>query len=276
MAHGLIALVASCLNIGLYTSPLNIAREIRLMKGTGAYSPIPYLAMALSCLFWDLYGWHVAENAIMVPCTIGLAAACLTLTTFLQHLGQEKESSVLCQYVATVCIGITLLGWAFLMPPANKATARLGLLGAASSICMFASPFATIKQVIKEKNSASLPVPMVTMSVLCTTAWVMYGRAIGDNFLLVPNALGLGFALIQLSLAGIYPSREAHVAVRPGSSVASGSRRESLGSQLNTTSFNSVTAGMAPGKLLKGELEPGTSIRVSTDRDRELLSVAKA
>ena len=216
MAHGFIALIASCLTVGLFTSPLKIAQEIRLNKATGAYSAIPYLAMALNCFFWSLYGYNLGDNAIIVPNAIGIFVACLTLSTFKNNVEQDRQAAVTRQYQIGAAIGAVLLSWAYLIPPYGNSKGRLGLLGAALSISMFASPLATIRQVVTEKNSASLPIPMVIMGTLATIFWSLYGHAIGDMFILVPNVLGLTFSLLQLGLAGIYPRRAVTLA-RPTS-----------------------------------------------------------
>ena len=216
MPHGLIAGIACGLTIGLFTSPLKIAQEIRLNKATGSYSAIPYLAMVLNCLVWLLYGCSLGMKTIIIPNAIGVFVACVTLSTFKNNVAQERQTAVNRQYLTAAALCAVLLCWAHLhpVPPFGNSQARLGLLGAGLSISMFASPFATIRQVIAEKDSASLPVPMVVMSTLATLFWSLFGQATGDMFILVPNVLGLAFSLVQLTLTGIYP-RQADTVVRP-------------------------------------------------------------
>jgi len=213
---GVVAICASALTVGLFTSPLKIAQEIRLNKSTGGYSPLPYLAMVLNCFFWALYGYNISDKAILLPNIVGICVALLTLTAFKNNIDGDKQAGFLRTVLISGSVGIILLAWVYLFPPSDNSVARMGFAGAGLSISMFASPFATIKQVIMEKNSSSLPIPMVTMSALACVSWTLYGHMIGDMNVFVPNALGLLFSLAQLTLAGAYPRKSA-TSVRPAS-----------------------------------------------------------
>jgi solute carrier family 50 protein (sugar transporter) len=77
----------------------------------------------------------------------------------------------------------------------------LGYVGVGMVIVMFGGPLATIKTVLKEKSTASLPFGFTIASFVNCVAWTGYGAmVIHDPFIWVPNALGLASSIAQLGL----------------------------------------------------------------------------
>eukprot|EP00669_Euglena_mutabilis_P007134 TRINITY_DN2516_c0_g1_i1.p1 TRINITY_DN2516_c0_g1~~TRINITY_DN2516_c0_g1_i1.p1 ORF type:complete len:251 (+),score=65.43 TRINITY_DN2516_c0_g1_i1:26-754(+) len=204
-----VAIVASIATVALFTSPLNVAWEMNLRKSTGSYSPLPYFAMILNCVVWALYGSRITDAAIFFPNTVGICVATLTLTAFSRNLETEKRRSFTWMAVGAVVVAGALATWFFFLLSPQDATPCMGAAGAALSISMFASPFATMQQVIAEKNSASLPLPMILASAVNCALWTTYGALIGNLNVLIPNAAGLCFSVVQLGLVAAYPREPA-------------------------------------------------------------------
>lgn len=66
------------------------------------------------------------------------------------------------------------------------------------------------------------------MSAVCSFTWMVYGTQLDNPFLYVPNGLGFGLALIQLSLFVLYPSQ--------GSTALGGSHRHHIKADTPTSS----------------------------------------
>ena len=91
----------------------------------------------------------------------------------------------------------------------NEESARyiLGIVGCAMGVGFFASPLASLAQVIRTRCTEVLPFPLIVANFFVTSNWWLYGIILDDNFVLVPNALGWCLATFQLLLFAYYPSK---------------------------------------------------------------------
>jgi hypothetical protein len=68
-----------------------------------------------------------------------------------------------------------------------------------------ASPLATIKTVIRDKSTESMPFVMTIAALANAVAWTAYGKLVAeDPFMWAPNALGLVAACAQLAFFAKY------------------------------------------------------------------------
>ena len=81
-----------------------------------------------------------------------------------------------------------------------------GLLCATMSVMYCSAPLATVLEVVRTRNTKSLPFYLILATVLMTTSWTCYGLIIGDTFVIVPNMLGCAISTFQLMLFAILPS----------------------------------------------------------------------
>lgn len=51
---------------------------------------------------------------------------------------------------------------------------------------------------------------MCIFNMVSSTLWAFYGHLRDDKFIILPNAIGMILAIIQLSLFLIYPSKAKH------------------------------------------------------------------
>ena len=81
----------------------------------------------------------------------------------------------------------------------------LGTFGCATAIVLMASPLTVVKTVIAQKSTAAMPFAVslaMTMNGFC---WFNYGWFVAaDPYIYIPNILGFGAGLVQLSLFAIY------------------------------------------------------------------------
>ena len=80
------------------------------------------------------------------------------------------------------------------------------MLCATVSVLYSSAPLATILEVVRTRNTQSLPFYLILATVLMTTSWTCYGLIIGDKFVIVPNMSGCVLASLQLSLFLVLPS----------------------------------------------------------------------
>jgi hypothetical protein len=102
---------------------------------------------------------------------------------------------------------------------------HLGFLGAGLSVCalslstllsltspftqvlLFGSPLVKLVTVIRLQDSSSIPRPVAVLSTLAAGSWTFYGWLLHDPYIMLPNAMGLLLALVQLALLVVFPGK---------------------------------------------------------------------
>lgn len=64
-------------------------------------------------------------------------------------------------------------------------------------------------EVLRTRCSASLQLPLSVMNVVNGTLWLVYGLAISDYFIAVPNGVGAVLGIIYCALIFIFPRKSA-------------------------------------------------------------------
>jgi solute carrier family 50 (sugar transporter) len=72
---------------------------------------------------------------------------------------------------------------------------------------LFGAPLVKLASVIRLQDSSSIPRPVAILSTLAAGSWAFYGWLLRDPYILLPNAMGLALALVQLALLAIFPGK---------------------------------------------------------------------
>ena len=106
----------------------------------------------------------------------------------------------------------------FLVSDHSDVLSHLGFLAACSSIIMFGSPLASLKEVIDKKDASSIPLPIALAAACCSLTWALYGLSMGDNSILIPNFIGSVLGALQLGLKIVYQKKRTVFSLLPLSS----------------------------------------------------------
>lgn len=72
-----------------------------------------------------------------------------------------------------------------------------------------ASPFETIRRVLRTKSAATIPIALCAIGSLCNLLWVVYGSCTGDNFVLTSCSICFVVSTVQCVLYYVYPPLKA-------------------------------------------------------------------
>ena len=86
----------------------------------------------------------------------------------------------------------------------SKIKFTIGLTTNINAIFFYASPLSTILTVIRNKNSSSIHRMTLFSYLLNSLFWTVYGAAILDVWIAIPNGIGLVLSLVQLCLSLIF------------------------------------------------------------------------
>jgi solute carrier family 50 protein (sugar transporter) len=192
----------------LYFSPFASVKQAQSTNDAGSLNPIPLTIMAVSSLCWLVYGLSIQDPYVTLSNVPGCIASIWYVVTILPLL-KGTSSLKPTQNLVVLLSATTINLWTY-MSLSKKSMSQishlLGLYASLLFIVLSGSPLSTIKTVVASKNSESILAPLTVAQVVNKALWSMYGAAIGDRFVWGPNAVGLGFGLVQLLLKGIFPA----------------------------------------------------------------------
>lgn len=87
----------------------------------------------------------------------------------------------------------------------GQAESVFGYLTVAGNICMFASPFETIRLVLRTKSAATIPIALCLMGCICNVIWLVYSVANDDMFMLTSCSICLLIGAVQVVLYAVFP-----------------------------------------------------------------------
>lgn len=137
---------------------------------------------------------------------------------------QQQEVSLLHQYhpeylvttpqerslVRMLCAWIAVVIWVGWIGPPAMAAPTVGVIVNLNLVFFYGAPLQTMKRVVLEDHhSNSIHRPTMYMSCINTTFWILYGLAIMNWVVIIPNALGLALGLAQATLCWFYPATTA-------------------------------------------------------------------
>ena len=220
-----LALACSITAIILYLSPIPLLSQIHRERTTKNFSVLPLAATTLNGAVWAWYGLLTLQYYPMfVVNGIGSLLGATYVVIFCKHATSIKQTAitliVLFLITAFVLSTYVLAGSNTAatrldnptdttdstdpptnhLAPNNLLTNRVGLFGVVVGTCMFAAPFATVRQVLQTQSADSLPFPIIFVNAVNGVLWTMYGLQLNDAYVIGPNALGFVCASLQLAL----------------------------------------------------------------------------
>ena len=176
-----------CFFLAIQGSSIKTALEIQSGKAsTNVLSPIPFLSLFVNCVIWSLYGIRKKDMTVLVPNAIGVLSG-LYCSSIFHNNSKEKPIHLyaLCLITLFICLISSL--------------STVGYIGCAFAILTCGSPLATLRTVIKNKSTEAMPFLTSAMMFMNALSWWAYGFIVAkDPFIIVPNAVGLSLASIQM------------------------------------------------------------------------------
>ncbi|XP_059159415.1 sugar transporter SWEET1-like [Physella acuta] len=178
---------------------------------TGEMSPVPFVAYFISACLWLKYG--LMSNITSVTLTSGLGSLLQFLYICVYYIYSKKKHQVHCiLLLGTVILFTPLIYIQYFERDGDVALRNLGLICSGISILCYASPLATLSKVIEHKSTESMSFYLCFINFLCGLQWTLYGVAINDNVVIIPNAFGIILGLIQFYLFCIYGCKNSKTA----------------------------------------------------------------
>lgn len=181
----------------VFLAPLQAMKQFKIEGTTGDVVPIPYTAMCVNGIVWVAYGLLQGEPTIWAPNISAFCFGAYYVHTFNKYKADHINMTP--QY-ASIGIAAAATGGLCIGVP-EQAGFIIGHVAIGIVAIMFGGPLASIKTVIKDKSTKSLPFAFTVATFINCVSWSAYGIFVIDDYIVwLPNMLGLGAAIAQLGL----------------------------------------------------------------------------
>jgi solute carrier family 50 protein (sugar transporter) len=184
----------------MQSSMVLTAREIAMDGNQRQISVLPFLTVLVNCSVWLLYGLFMKEWPIFWSNFIGVLVGSYSTVLY------EKYSltKVPTHYYL---VSFSIIGIAICMS-IMRMVGLLGFLGMMLAVSVYGAPLATIKIVLKEQSTETMPFVISLTAWLSSVAWCLYGSlVVFDWHVLIPSIVGLLLSSAQLILFGFFGIR---------------------------------------------------------------------
>lgn len=200
----------------MFLSPLRAAWRARSNGALEKLNVIPFVFIVFNCSSWVAYAYVVNDWFVYATNAIGfLIGVTLFVNTALIGVPNQRHRDFIYLIVIVFAVWLLLMGtlerlvfetnsWQEGKDMGKK------LWGWTSNIINFlyyASPLTTIFAVIKNRDRSSLVPALCVMNTVNGTFWFIYGLAIVDWFIIVPNGAGVVLGAFMTTLCLMFPNR---------------------------------------------------------------------
>jgi len=205
-------------NAMFFTPFVSLSRSMKA-GALGNLNPLPLVFILCNCIGWVGYGYATRDYFIFAGNFAGsLLGLFYTLTASGlagpadQQLGMPVRP--LLSAIAVFYMGVYLICGLVVTCALDEgrdgdvrgiAANVFGFAVMPALITMYASPLSTIARVLSTGSSASIDKSITTVNFINASSWTIYGAAIGDYFIGVPNFLGVLLGAVQIALKLTYP-----------------------------------------------------------------------
>ncbi|KAG7379298.1 hypothetical protein PHYPSEUDO_008752 [Phytophthora pseudosyringae] len=182
----------------------------RKNRNTGDMSVMPCVLLYTNC-YALLYYAYAIDDMLPLFATSVLGVVVGGILAFFFYRWTDFKRATVRIFVGSfvVCAVVTVYGSLALAGKTGQTRhevgTTMGFITVATTVVMYASPMATIVNVVRTKTATSMPFTMGVVVVFNSFCWGFYAALVGNAFILAPNIAGLTLGVIQLSLTFIYP-----------------------------------------------------------------------
>jgi len=193
--------IASASVIDLFISPIpQVMCKVIGAKTTGQFADLPYLLSLTNCTLWVMYAIPQNLTQPFVVNAAGMALNITWLVIFMIYTDTRLMLALKILAVIAVCGATQGIYEIMTRSGAEQETAAsvVGDIADVFNIGMYGSPLAAVGTVFATRSVETLPILMVSMTLVASALWGLYGKWIGDWHVGVPNDIGVLLAIVQI------------------------------------------------------------------------------
>ncbi|EFJ47168.1 hypothetical protein VOLCADRAFT_121013 [Volvox carteri f. nagariensis] len=196
-------ILATAMLLSPFPAVLRLRQTGKLMD----INPLPYPMTCINAAGWVAYGYAVANPYIFPANIIGfLAGMFFTLTAF--SCAPQKLQDLITGLLVAGSGYFIMLGLISCFGLAQTESQRMwGISAVAILMCYYFVPLSTMVSIVRTRNAASIYPPLAATAIANGSMWTIYGLAVKDINLWLPNMFGAVIGAVQLILRLVYGAR---------------------------------------------------------------------
>ncbi|PNW81052.1 hypothetical protein CHLRE_07g340700v5 [Chlamydomonas reinhardtii] len=211
-----VPIFGNILACAMLVSPFPAVLRLRAAGKLGDINPLPYPMTVVNAAGWVAYGFAVANPYIFPANVVGfLAGVFFTFTAYAAAPKQVQDRITGIMVAASA--HYIMLGLIACFALSHTAGARMwGTSAVVILMLYYFVPLSTMVQIVKTRNAASIYPPLAITAIANGLMWSIYGFAIMDINLWLPNLFGSIVGVIQLLLRLVYGAKPTAAAAGGG------------------------------------------------------------
>ncbi|XP_076943604.1 bidirectional sugar transporter SWEET14-like [Bidens hawaiensis] len=204
------AVMGNIVSFGVFLSPLPTFYKIYKKKSTEGFQSIPYVVGLFSAMLWIYYALLKGNLVFLITInSIGIVTQTFYLCVFVFYAPKKArmESLKLITFFIIIGFGLIVLLTQFLTK-GDKRYTIVGWICLIFSLCVFVAPLGVLRQVIRTKSVAYMPILLSVALTFNAVMWFFYGLLLWDFIIAIPNTLGFTFGIIQIIFYFVYKNKK--------------------------------------------------------------------
>lgn len=250
-------ILGNIISLLVFSSPIATFRGVVRKKSTENYKGIPYITTLLCTSLWTFYG--IIKPGGLLVATVNGAGAILQfvyVTLFLIYAPKDTKLQSI-KLVGLLNIGFfgSIIIVTLCVIHGSLRLTLVGVLCAALTVGMYASPLSVMRIVVKTQSVEYMPFFLSFFLFLNAGIWSTYAVIVKDFYIGVPNGIGFLLGFAQLVLYSLYRNKST-VKEEEGSTHLV---RDDIEMQLHEVDFDKE-AKVKNRSLVKGRSLPKPSV----------------
>ena len=198
----ILASFGTAAGIAMALSPAPTIKTIINTKSVGDFSVFPYIVTACQSALWISYAGVTPGKSDLIPVNVLVMclelAYCIIFLKFVHPNARVDLVRTMSYPLTATLVGIAI---SFVSGYPSK---LLGFFAVISNIVMYAAPLAVVKTVIETKSVQYMPFLLSFIGTIASVIWSAWALAAKDQYVLLPNVLGVILGTIQLAVYAKY------------------------------------------------------------------------
>jgi len=188
----------------MFSSGIPDVKQMLSARATGNVQFLPFLMCCINCSAWLIYGRLKDNQTIFFVNLVGALSQAFYMVIYILYSTMQRalmKLTILSFFIFYLVYYMTMASFTV-----DEALNIFGSICCIITCLMFASPLTEIKTVIYNKSTATISYPLTITSFLCGASWTLYGLAMNDYYVIIPNLMGLSTSLVRIYLFRKYPN----------------------------------------------------------------------